>query len=604
MLVVAGQAAVAGTPFGRYRLAELLSRGGMGEVRRAHDTETDRVVAIKLLPAHFSDNEEFQRRFRREAHAAARLNTPHVIPIHNYGEIDGRLYVDMRLIEGGDLEAVLAEGPIAPTRAVRIIEGVAEALQAAHKVGLVHRDVKPSNILLDENDFAYLIDFGIARAAAETRLTNTGNMIGTFLYMAPERLGGGQEDARADIYALACVLYKCLTGQPPFAGDSVERLVMAHLNRPPPKPSSTQPSVPAQFDTVIATGMAKDPEKRYATTVELAEAARDAITVPIQRPAPSPPTEQEGPVTAPWAPHGTPPQPPPGAFASAATQHPAEPVPTHMPGSGSAATQDHRTASAAPPAGSPPTPVDASLNQRRKRRTKIALITGGVVIIAIAAVVLDVLLWTGSLSKTAGPSSPSLSTPPPKAAGALDALLLSTDQINTAMGTKGMTVDKSYTTMTDATADISDKDCLAVAFPAQFPVYAGSGWTAVRKQDLREPGDKPTGWAEQAVVLFPAATDAAAFFTDSATKWQACANHKYTYAAKGQYPSTWTVGAVSNTNATLSVRQTQEGNTGWNCQNALTVRNNVAVDVEVCSYSEGDIGINIAHQIADKVPKQ
>jgi len=245
------------------------------------------------------------------------------------------------------------------------------------------------------------------------------------------------------------------------------------------------------------------------------------------------------------------------------------------------------------------------LNQRRKRRTKIALITGGVAIIAVAAVVLDVLLWTGSLSKTAGPSSPSSSTPAPEAAaGALDALLLSTDQINTAMGTKGMTVGKSFTTMTDATADMSDKDCLAVAFPAQFPVYAGSGWTAVRKQDLRQPGDKPTEWAEQAVVRFPAATDAAAFFTDSATKWQACANHKYTYAAKGQYPSTWTVGAVSNTNATLSVRQTQEGNNGWNCQSALTVRNNVAVDVEVCSYSEGDFGINIAHQIADKVPKQ
>jgi hypothetical protein len=300
------------------------------------------------------------------------------------------------------------------------------------------------------------------------------------------------------------------------------------------------------------------------------------------------------------------PQPPPGAFASAATQHPAEPVPTHVPGSGSAAAQDHRTASAAPPAGSPPIPVDASLNQRRKRRTKIALITGGVAIIAIAAVVLDVLLWTGSLSKTAGPSSPSSSPAPSEAAaGALDALLLSTDQINAAMGTKGMTVDKSYTTMTDATADISDKDCLAVAFPAQFPVYAGSGWTAVRKQDLREPGDKPTEWAEQAVVLFPAATDAAAFFTDSATKWQACANRKYTYTTtKGQPPSIWTVGAVSNTIATLSVRQTQEDGNGWNCQSALTARNNVAVDVEVCSYSEGDFGINIAHQIADKVAKQ
>jgi serine/threonine protein kinase len=170
---------------------------------------------------------------------------------------------------------------------VRIIESVAKALHAAHKVGLVHRDVKPSNILLDADDFPYLIDFGIARAAAETRLTGTGNMIGTFHYMAPERLGTGQEDARADIYALACVLYECLTGRPPFAGDSVERLVVAHLSTPPPQPSSGQPNVPPQVDKVIATGMAKDPDQRYATTVELADAARDAITTPIPRPAPT-----------------------------------------------------------------------------------------------------------------------------------------------------------------------------------------------------------------------------------------------------------------------------------------------------------------------------
>ena len=159
-----------GTPFGRYRLIELLGRGGMGEVWRAHDTDTDRIVAIKLLPPHLA-NDAFRRRFRREAHAAARLNNPHVIPIHHYGEIDGRLYVDMRLVEGRDLHSVLGDGPLEPARAVRIIEQVAKALHAAHKVGLVHRDVKPSNILLDEDDFAYLIDFGIARATDETRMT-------------------------------------------------------------------------------------------------------------------------------------------------------------------------------------------------------------------------------------------------------------------------------------------------------------------------------------------------------------------------------------------------------------------------------------------------
>ena len=202
-----------GTPFGRYRLIELLGRGGMGEVWRAFDTLTDRVVALKLLPKYLSQDDVFQQRFRREAHAAAKLANPHVIPIHFYGEIDGQLFVDMRLIEGRDPQAVLSDGPMEPRRAVRIVEQVARALHAAHKAGLVHRDVKPSNILVDEDDYAYLIDFGIARAAGETGLTGTSGVIGSWQYMAPERFTTKDADARVDVYALACVLYECLTGE-------------------------------------------------------------------------------------------------------------------------------------------------------------------------------------------------------------------------------------------------------------------------------------------------------------------------------------------------------------------------------------------------------
>jgi serine/threonine-protein kinase len=286
---------VDGTLFGRYRLIEMIGRGGMGEVWRAHDTAANnRTVAIKVLPAHLAGDSAFVARFRREADAAAQLNNPHIIPIHNYGEIDGRLYVDMRFVEGRDLAEVLADGPLEPGRAVRIVEQVAKALQAAHHIGLVHRDVKPSNILLDADDFAYLIDFGIARAADQTRMTGTNSIIGSWPYMSPERLRAGQVDARADIYALACVLYECLTGSTPYPGDNFEQQITAHLTEPPPRPSSTDPNLPVALDPVIATGMAKDPDQRYATTVELANAARDAITVPIQRPTPTParpPTE-------------------------------------------------------------------------------------------------------------------------------------------------------------------------------------------------------------------------------------------------------------------------------------------------------------------------
>jgi serine/threonine protein kinase/cyclophilin family peptidyl-prolyl cis-trans isomerase len=272
----------------------------MGEVWRAYDSGTDRIVAIKLLPPHLSDHSEFKLRFQREAQAAAKLDTPHVIPIYDYGDIDDRLYVCMRLIEGRDLQKVLTDGPLKPSRAVRIIEQVAMALQAAHEVGLLHRDVKPSNILLDKNDFAYLIDFGIARALDDTRMTKTGFALGTYHYIAPERLGKRvEEDARADVYSLACVLYECLTGRTPFDADNVFGLADSHRNDPPPRPSASQPNLPEQIDEVIATGMAKEPGNRYATTVELAGAARDAITVPIQRSTPSPgafkPTARLGP---------------------------------------------------------------------------------------------------------------------------------------------------------------------------------------------------------------------------------------------------------------------------------------------------------------------
>jgi Protein kinase domain len=275
---------VEGTPFGRYRLIALLGRGGMGEVWKAFDTATQRVVAVKVLPAQLAADPVFEKRFRREAYAAARLSDPHVVPIHNFGEIEGRLYVDMRLIEGEDLEHILARGPLDPERAVKIVEQIASALNAAHRVELVHRDVKPSNILVAEDDFAYLIDFGIARGAGETGLTGTGNVIGTWPYMAPERFTTGRSDTRSDIYALACVFYECLTSSRPFPGDSVEQQIAGHLTTPPPRPSVTRPGVTPQLDAVIAAGMAKDPDERYGTTIELARAARSAIATSVLGP--------------------------------------------------------------------------------------------------------------------------------------------------------------------------------------------------------------------------------------------------------------------------------------------------------------------------------
>ena len=269
---------VAENSFGRYRLIGLLGQGGMGQVYRAYDTATDRVVALKVLPPHLVKDPTVQQRFRREAQTAASLSDPHVIPIHSYGEIEGRLYVDMQLIEGRDLGEVLADGgPMDPARAVRIVEQVAEALDAAHAVKLVHRDIKPSNILLARRDFVYLIDFGIARAVGATRYTGTGAAIGTLAYMAPERFDAEEVGPLADVYALACVLHECLTGSQPYPGTSLEKQIAGHLNKPPPRPSTMQAGVPSQLDDVIAKGMAKDPNERFQSAMALADAAHDAL---------------------------------------------------------------------------------------------------------------------------------------------------------------------------------------------------------------------------------------------------------------------------------------------------------------------------------------
>jgi serine/threonine protein kinase len=265
--------------FGHYRLLGTLGRGGMGQVFRAHDTKTDRVVALKVLPAHLAEDYEYQQRFRREARIAATLNDPHMVPIHNYGEIDGRLYVDMRLIEGRDLAQYIAEhgGRLSPDRAVTVVEQAAAALETAHAAGLIHRDIKPWNILVGSaRDFVYLIDFGLARTAADTALTAAGHTMGTVAYMAPERFRG-TTDHRADVYGLACVFHECLTGARPFPGDSFEEQLNGHLNTPPPRPSAMAPGVAPALDAVVARGLAKDPAQRYQSAVDLATAARGAL---------------------------------------------------------------------------------------------------------------------------------------------------------------------------------------------------------------------------------------------------------------------------------------------------------------------------------------
>nr|WP_245556017.1 serine/threonine-protein kinase [Nocardia cerradoensis] len=277
-----------GTRFGPYEVRSLLGRGGMGEVYEAFDTGRDRVVALKILPEQLAQDATYQERFRRESQAAARLAEPHIIPIHDWGETGGSLFLDMRLVRGENLRTLLRrQGKLDADRAVAIVEQVAAALDAAHAAGLVHRDVKPANILVTPADFAYLTDFGIARDEGDNPHTTGSHAAGSYTYMAPERFDSGPVTARADIYSLACVLHECLTGATPFPAESVSVLIRSHLSEPPPRASAARAGVPEAIDDVIARAMAKAPADRYQTAGQFAAAARAALGLGGRMPADS-----------------------------------------------------------------------------------------------------------------------------------------------------------------------------------------------------------------------------------------------------------------------------------------------------------------------------
>ena len=294
----------------------------MGDVYEAEDTVRERVVALKLMSETLSRDPVFRARMQREARTAGRLQEPHVVPIHDYGEIDGQLYVDMRLIDGVDVATTLSRyGPLSPARAVAIVRQIGSALDAAHAAGVTHRDVKPENILVSRDDFAYLVDFGIASATSDEKLTQLGSTVGTFKYMAPERFQDTEVTYRADIYALACVLYECLTGSPPYRGDQVS-VMSAHLNQAIPQPSAVRPGIPAAFDQVIARGMAKNPAERYASCGDLSAAAYAALATPDRDRATDILQRSQVP-SVPSMPVAFAAQPPPSTFAPAPPAPPA-----------------------------------------------------------------------------------------------------------------------------------------------------------------------------------------------------------------------------------------------------------------------------------------
>lgn len=347
-----------GTEFAGCRIEAVVGRGGMGVIYRGTELQLGRPVALKLIAGDRAADPDFRARFEREARLTASIDHPNVIPIYAAGEEDDQLYLVMRYVDGTDLRHLLREGgPLPPRRVDALIAQVAAALDAAHAAGLVHRDVKPANVLIAagaRGEHAYLTDFGVVRLAdSETRVTDSGEFVGTVDFMAPEHLRGERTDARSDVYALGCVLHAALTGTPPFRRDTIPSTIAAHLHDPAPAPSAA-PGVPAEMDAVVARALAKDPADRFQSAGDLARAVHAAI---VHQPVPAgrgsvARGEAADPPTQVVAPAG------PGLFDDPAAERTA--FTRVAPSDATAATQLRPSPEAAPPPPPPPPPGDGT----------------------------------------------------------------------------------------------------------------------------------------------------------------------------------------------------------------------------------------------------
>lgn len=387
-----------GSRFGPYLLRRLLNSDESGAVYEALDTVNDSVVALKLLSPTLSDDPDFCERMQHDLRAAERLDEPHLLPINDHGEINGEWFVDMRLIEGVDLATLIRESrELAPPRAVTVIGQVAAALDSLHAAGIEHGEITPTNIVATSNDFVYVGGLGVGEAATAGGVSPADNSAERWKYVAPERLTDADIDYRVDIYALACVLYECLTGLPPYRADDADKMIAAHLSNPIPRASQLRPDVPPSFDEVIAIGMAKDPRQRYFTAGQLALAAYQALSRAEQglvRHFTPPPAALRSPPAAIL--------PPPHA-ASGAMSAPPLPVPHYPPappqaGSGYPIGPQPGHAPPAPPAGGAwpgqfaAPPVSYNRPRRRRRRRVVLGAMAAIVVLAAAAVGLHFLV--------------------------------------------------------------------------------------------------------------------------------------------------------------------------------------------------------------------
>lgn len=584
----------AGSMVAGYRIERILGVGGMGAVYLAANPTLPRFDALKVLSPELSRDRDFRARFTREADVAAALQHPQIVSVYNRGSTDdGQLWIAMQFVDGTDADDALRAGTMTPQRAVHIITEVAKALDFAHERHVVHRDVKPANFLLSgpvgAHEQVLLGDFGIARALDDVGLTATGSVMATIAYAAPEVLSSWRFDGRADIYSLGCTLFRLLTGKTPFsAGNGPAAVMLAHLQRPPPRVTDFVPGLPPALDHVVATAMAKDPGARFASASDLARAAAAALrdpTLTVRAPLPAVPTTD-------------------------VVSYP------HLPGDGSAPWwQNAAPRTTRGPVAPPP-----------QRRRRIAIGAGIGAAVLVAATVVAVAVWPDAADSTPRgaaaqpPTSPvptSVSAPGLQPAATdinpdqLRPILLTAAELPQSGGAP-MALEQDNTGLADDAGTVSpaDQQCLNAWVPAQQSVYHATRAapnvvvTGAAIQTLRGINQKP--WQDgvvQAVVSFATVNSANAFYVRQRGAVELCGGKTITVLPSGAAPQTWEFIHPVTTTGVYTITAALQGENGT-CQHGIMPRGNVMIDIRQCRAGGGTDVAALVLATAAKVPHQ
>lgn len=558
-----------------YVIQRVLGSGGMGTVYLAQNPELPRLDALKVLSGELSRQPEFRARFVREADVASRLSHPNIVSVYQRGETaDGQLWIAMQYVDGTDADDALRSGTMTPNRALHVITEVATALDYAHQHHVVHRDVKPGNFLLSgtpgTDERVLLGDFGIARALDEVGLTMTGSVVATMAYAAPEVLAGTQFDGRADVYSLACTLFRLLTGKTPFSGaNGPAAVMMAHLHRPPPRVTERAPGLPRALDGVIATAMAKDPAQRFPSAEQFASAARAALS------------DRATSATAPWT-----------AIPSSEVSSQPEAGPRTMVGPSGQPTQLR------------PTPPPTVAPRRGRRRWLIGAAAAVVLVVGgtVAAVQLSgdsTPVEVAEPSSTTTASSPR--TPPTFASSGLLGLLPPADAVKAVVGGADLVVDTSPRPLD--TGNVVEQECRGAMGAGEQATYDGSGYQGFQLELVKDQADASfVANATVAVATFLTADQAEHFFDQQPQKWGSCAARTLTFDYGERGTRVMRLGPTAVTSdRILTLPENWVDAPQQQCEHALAVRNNVVIDVQACSATRGQPAVTILRDIVAKI---